>query len=69
MQIVWDGGGNAMPVGFSGTVSARRADELPSYLLHGYRIRWEARDDEGQKVGGGEAARKHAEAMLKKSRD
>jgi beta-glucuronidase len=56
VEVVWDGGGPAMPVGFSGTVSARRADELPSYPLHGYRIRWEARDDAGQKAGDGEAA-------------
>jgi beta-glucuronidase len=56
VEVAWEGGGPGMPVGFSGTVSARRADELPSYALRGYRLRWEARGDEGRKIGDGEVA-------------
>ncbi|PYV08722.1 MAG: hypothetical protein DMG23_12870, partial [Acidobacteria bacterium] len=34
----------------------RRPDEIPSYTLHNYRVTWEARDNDGEIVAGGEKA-------------
>ena len=42
------------PVGFSASIERRRADEIPSYTLRNYRVTWELRDDDGDKLSGGE---------------
>jgi hypothetical protein len=42
------------PEGFRATVARRGPDELPSYALRGYRVEWEARDDDDRLVAKGE---------------
>jgi beta-glucuronidase len=42
------------PAGFRATISRKGADELPSYDLRGYRVAWEARDDDDGLVAKGE---------------
>ena len=42
------------PAGFRATVARRRQDEIPSYALRGYRLLWEAWDDEDRRIASGE---------------
>jgi beta-galactosidase/beta-glucuronidase len=42
------------PVGFSASIERRRPDEIPSYTLRNYRVAWELRDDDGNKLSGDE---------------
>jgi hypothetical protein len=42
------------PEGFRATVSRRSQNELPSHALRGYRVVWEARDDDDVLVAKGE---------------
>ena len=41
------------PTGFRATIARRGADELPSYELSGYRLRWQLRDGLGALVASG----------------
>jgi beta-glucuronidase len=42
------------PAGFRATIERRRADEIPSYTLRGYRLSWEVLDYNDQRVASGE---------------
>lgn len=42
------------PVGFRLTIEARAATEIPSYMLRGYRVAWEARDEDNSLIGASE---------------
>jgi beta-glucuronidase len=42
------------PAGFRATIRRRGEGEIPSYDLRGYRLVWDAWDDDDQRVGGGE---------------
>jgi hypothetical protein len=44
----------AVPTGFRATIARRGQDELPSYELDGYRVRWALRDALGTLVVSGE---------------
>jgi hypothetical protein len=42
------------PAGFRATIGRRGEGEIPSYNLRGYRLVWDAWDDDDRRVGGGE---------------
>jgi hypothetical protein len=42
------------PAGFRAEISRRGPNELPTYALHGYRLVWEARDDDDTLVARGD---------------
>ena len=54
VQWKFDPGSLPFPVGFSASIERRRADEIPSYTLRSYHVAWELRDDDGNKLSGGE---------------
>ncbi len=56
LSVEWRYGPSRLPVGFSATVERRRPDEIPSYTLRDYRVVWEVRDNDNQKVAAGEKA-------------
>ena len=43
-----------VPTGFRAEIERRRADELPSYALHGYHAAWELRNRDNEVVASGE---------------
>jgi len=56
VSLGWKFGADRKPAGFGAAVERRRPDEIPSYTLHNYRVTWEARDNNGEMVAGGEKA-------------
>lgn len=42
------------PAGFRATIARRGETEIPSYTLRGYRLVWEAWDDDDRRIAGGE---------------
>jgi beta-glucuronidase len=54
IQMGWTFNSEPRPVGFSATISRRGPGEIPSYSLRGYRLSWELRDRDNNKVAGGE---------------
>jgi len=42
------------PAGFHATIARRGEDEIPSYALRGYRLVWEAWDDNDRRIASGE---------------
>jgi len=54
IQMGWNFDPERRPVGFSATLSRRGPDEIPSYSLRGYRVRWEVCHRDNTKLAGGE---------------
>ncbi len=54
ISIEWDYDSAGLPIGFHTTIQRRRPDEIPSYTLRQYRVVWELRDNDGQKITGDE---------------
>jgi beta-glucuronidase len=56
VSIAWQYDAERRPTGFRASIERRRADELPSYALRGYRVEWELRDESNTKIAVGEKA-------------
>ncbi len=54
ISVEWKYDSSRRPVGFAATIERRRADEIPSYTLRGYRLSWELRDHANKKLAGEE---------------
>jgi beta-glucuronidase len=54
LQMKWNFNPESRPAGFAVTISRRDPDEIPSYALRGYRVSWELRDRDNNKLAGGE---------------
>jgi len=54
VQMKWNFNLESRPAGFTVTISRREPDEIPSYALRGYRVSWELRDRDNNKLAGGE---------------
>jgi beta-glucuronidase len=50
----WNYDSAGLPIGFHTTIERRGPDEIPSYILREYRVSWEVRDDNGEKLAASE---------------
>jgi beta-glucuronidase len=55
-HLEWQYDQTGLPVGFHATLERRNPDEIPSYTLRNYRLEWELRDNDNNKLAGGEKA-------------
>jgi len=54
VKVEWKFDPSRFPVGFKATIERRRPDEIPSYTLRNYRVAWELRDDDGNRLSDGQ---------------
>jgi len=54
LSVDWIYNADRKPVSFHATVERRRPEEIPSYALRDYRLVWELRDNDNNKLTGGE---------------
>jgi beta-glucuronidase len=51
-HLEWQYNPERQPVGFRASIERRRPDEIPTYALRNYRVEWEVRDDNNNKLAG-----------------
>jgi beta-glucuronidase len=54
LRVEWNYDPQRRPAGFHATIERRRPDEIPSYTLRDYRLVWELRDNDNNKLSSGE---------------
>jgi beta-galactosidase/beta-glucuronidase len=54
LRVEWNYDAQGRPAGFHAAIERRKPDEIPSYTLRDYRLVWELRDDDNNKLSSGE---------------